>query len=264
MRATVLAQSLREQRRSLLWWTVGIAAVVAMYVPLYRSYRDSGLLELDRKGLPSGLSEAFSLGDINTPAGYLQSTVFGLIMPLLVIMASVIAGARNIAGDEEAGTLDLVLAHPVSRRRLLTERWSAMLATTMLLTGVACVVTLLMAWASSMGVSFVNVIATSVGLALLGVVFGSLALAVGASVGRRGLALGVAAALALMSYIANSFAPQIDGFTWVQKLSPFYYYLGKDPLRHGFDFAGLARLVALIAVLFVVAIVHFNRRDIAA
>jgi hypothetical protein len=41
----------------------------------------------------------------------------GLTGALLIITAA--AGARAVAGDEEAGTLDLLLAHPVSLTRLV-------------------------------------------------------------------------------------------------------------------------------------------------
>jgi hypothetical protein len=64
-----------------------------------------------------------ALGNDTTPAGYLQGTLFALLGPLLLVMMAVTTGARAIAGDEEAGTLDLVLAqpgqpHPPGRRAL--------------------------------------------------------------------------------------------------------------------------------------------------
>jgi ABC-type transport system involved in multi-copper enzyme maturation permease subunit len=37
------------------------------------------------------------------------------------------AGTRAVAGDEEAGTLELILAHPVSRRGLALRRLGAAL-----------------------------------------------------------------------------------------------------------------------------------------
>jgi beta-exotoxin I transport system permease protein len=39
-----------------------------------------------------------------SPAGYLEATVFNFIVPLLRVLFVAVAGARAIAGDEEAGT----------------------------------------------------------------------------------------------------------------------------------------------------------------
>ena len=41
------------------------------------------------------------------------------MLPLLLLVYAIGAGSRAIAGEEESGTLDLLLAHPLSRRRSL-------------------------------------------------------------------------------------------------------------------------------------------------
>ena len=46
---------------------------------------------------------------MTTPAGYLQSVVFGVLVTVLVVLYVVIAGVRAIAGDEESGMLALLL-----------------------------------------------------------------------------------------------------------------------------------------------------------
>lgn len=64
--------------------------------------------------------------DIASAAGYLGSSVFGIIVPLLAVIYGIATGTRAITGDEEAGYLDLLLAHPVSRTRLLLHRCAAL------------------------------------------------------------------------------------------------------------------------------------------
>lgn len=107
MLRNVFTKTLWDQRRSLLRWAVGLAAVIAVYVAPYRQYLNSGALNVNTD---SALYRA--IGYDGSPAGYLTGTLFALTGPLLVIMAAAMAGARAIAGDEEAGTLELLLAHP--------------------------------------------------------------------------------------------------------------------------------------------------------
>ena len=47
------------------------------------------------------------------------------MVPLLLMIAAIGAGAGAIAGEEERGTLELLLANPLSRRRLVLEKTAA-------------------------------------------------------------------------------------------------------------------------------------------
>jgi len=67
------------------------------------------------------------MSELLTPAGFLHTELFSY-MPLVIGFFSILAGSGLVAGDEENGTLDLVLAHPVSRLSLFAGRWLAMLA----------------------------------------------------------------------------------------------------------------------------------------
>jgi ABC-2 type transport system permease protein len=182
----LFVKTLRDQRRSLGWWSLGLLAVVAVYVLPYRTYLDSGVLSANTD---TPLYQA--LGYDNSPAGYLQGALFALLGPLLLVMMAVAAGARAIAGDEEAGTLELLLAHPVSRTRLLLERFGALAAAITLLGLVVWGGALAAVSAADMGIGADRLAAATLGLVLLALGFGTVALAAGAASGRRGLTFGV-------------------------------------------------------------------------
>jgi ABC-2 type transport system permease protein len=100
-------------------------------------------------------------------------------------------------------------------------------------------------------------------LVLLGLFFGSLALAVGAVTGSRGLALGVVAMVGVLSYFGNNLGPSVDWLAWSQDVSPFRYYSGGEPLRNGFQALDSLVLVGASLVLVAIAVIGFERRDIA-
>ena len=101
-------------------------------------------------------------------------------------------------------------------------------------------------------------------LILLGLVFGALALAIGDAGAPRPLVYGITAAIGVLTYLANGLAPQVDALAWLQKLSPFYYYSGHAPLRHGLQIGDATVLLAATAVFVAVSISAFNRRDVRA
>jgi putative exporter of polyketide antibiotics len=52
--------------------------------------------------------------------------------------------------------------------------------------------------------------------------------------------------------------------TRFQVLSPFYLYIDHDPLRNGFSVPHLLVLIAISTVAVTLAVVTFDRRDLAS
>jgi ABC-2 type transport system permease protein len=101
-------------------------------------------------------------------------------------------------------------------------------------------------------------------MALLALVFGALALAIGAATGALGASRAVPAVVAVVTYVVNGLGPQVSWLEPFQKFSPFYQYVGHDPLRTGVSVAGVIVAVGTIAVLVAIAVAGFRRRDVSA
>lgn len=257
----IWTKTLWDQRRSLLGWGIGLLGVSLVYGAFYPFAATPEYAELI-ESLPAGLADAMGWGDIATPHGYLGSTVFGILGPILGIIFAISTGARAIAGDEEIGSLELVIAHPVNRSRVVLQRALA-LGIALILAGVIVFLAILaISEPIDLGLPLANVAAASLQLALLAAVFGSLAMLVGGIVGRRGLVLGVAALVAVLAYLANGVAPMVDTLAWMQKGSPFYWFAGTDTLRDGLDVTNAGLLAAMTALFVAGAVVAFNRRDV--
>jgi len=260
----VLTKSVRDNRRGWIGWAVALAAVAAMYAGFWPTIGKNPTMTEAMKAYPEALKEALHMEDLTRPESYLGSTVFGLLVPILLAVFAISAGMKAIAGDEEAGTLDLVAAHPVGRVSLALQRFGAIVAAVVVLAAaVGLTITGLRGPAQYPEVSAGNVAATSFQLALFGVLFGALAYAVGAWTGRKTVALAVAAGVAVLGYLADSFLPQIEGLKWTQDLSPFHWYLGGDPLSNGLDWAGIGLLAGVSALLIALGTWRFAHRDIA-
>jgi ABC-2 type transport system permease protein len=258
----IFDKTLWDQRWSLLAWALGIAAVAALYAAFYPSVRQSGIAA-SYQSLSPTLKRALGVTELTSPVGYLESSVFGLLVPLLVILFAATAGTRAIAGDEEAGTLDLLLAQPVSRVRVVLQRFAALAVATLAIGVVVLFALLAVAGPAGLTVAAGNLAAMALHLVALGVLFGALALALGAALGRRGPVFAATAAVAVLTYVANTLAPQVGGLAWAQKLSPFYYYAGGEPLRRGVQLGDVSVLLTMTAALVAIGAVAFDRRDVA-
>jgi ABC-2 type transport system permease protein len=187
-----------------------------------------------------------------------------LLVPLLMVVFTIAVGTRAVAGDEEAGTLDLLLAHPVSRTRAAVQRYAALAASIVGISAVIWLVMVAMTGPAQLdGVSSGELAATAIQLALFAACFGALAFAIGAAIGRKAPALGGAAGIAVLAYLANSVIPQVNGLQWTRRVSPFHWYLGGEPLKNGLQLGDSALLLAVTVALVAAGTWAFNRRDIA-
>jgi ABC-2 type transport system permease protein len=256
-------KALRDGRRGLIGWTVAIGAVAMLYAAYYPAVRTPAMAKaLD--AYPDALKKAFNMTDMTSAAGYLGSTVFGLLVPVLLAVYTIVAGSRTVAGDEESGTLDLVLAHPVSRTRLLLSRLGALATGVVVISAVVLVLVAAIsgpAKLSSLGSG--HLAAMAVHVALFGICIGALTLAVGAATGRRSAAVGAGTVVAVLGYFANNLGPQVAALAWTQRLSPFHYLLAGQPLVNGLNPADCLALLGAAAVFAALGLTAFTRRDLA-
>lgn len=266
MPPSVALMSLRTARRGLLWWALGLVGLVAMMVAIYPSVRGNAALERFLRDSPEALKTFTEFGGIAdlSPAGYLGREIFALMGPLLLLVAGIGGGAGAIAGEEERGTLDLLLSHPVSRRRLALEKLGALAAELTALTLVLWLALVVGCAAAGMDISAWKLAAGCVALLLLALAFGALAFLVGVATGRRGRAIALTTAVAVAAYLVNTLAPLTGALKPLRPLSPFFHYAAGDPLRHGLSGWHALVLAGIAVVAAVLAPLVLERRDLAA
>ena len=263
MLRSVFAKTLWDQRRGIIGWSLSIAAVGVLYAAFYPSMANPDMAAA-MEAFPEGMLDALGFADITSPAGYLGGTTYGLLGPVLMIIFASTLGARAIAGEEEAGRLDVLLAHPIDRGSVVVQRAGALLVA-LAVAGIALflVMTAAAGPAQYAEIGAGNLGAATVQLVLLGTFFGALALSVGALTGRRELALAVVAIIGIATYFANTLGPSVEAIAWSRDVSPFRYYSGGQPLVNGWQLAdGLVLLLAAV-VLVAIGVVGFRRRDVA-
>jgi len=260
---SVAGKTLHDQRRSLPWWLGGIAALVLSYASFWPSVRESGeRFNAFVRSAPAWIRDLIGSPDLATPEGYVRSELFSITLPILLLVYGIGLGARAIAGEEERGSLDLLLSAPVRRSRVVVERFAALAGGLLLLSATAWAAILVLGPPFELRLDPAGAAAACLLAWLLGLAFGSIAFAVGTASGRRALAAGIAAAAALLAFLVNTFAPSVD---WVRPLrwaSPFHYYAAHDPLVGAFRPLDAAVLAGIAVVALAVATVTFERRDV--
>jgi ABC-2 type transport system permease protein len=197
----------------------------------------------------------------NVPGGYVLGETFTLIAPIALVAYAVIAGSSAVAGEERDGTMNMLSAQPVTRTRVLLTKAGALALSLAAVTALfwAGMVLADLAYGSALSPAALG--AGTVHLLFLGLAFAAIALAIGAATGRPEIASSAAGGIAVAAYLSNAMLPLAGLGRWAE-LSPWYYALGSDPLRHGVDLAHLGVLTGLGAAALLVAGGAFGRRDL--
>jgi len=240
------------ERRVTIWiWTTALCAVAAATIAFWPTLAGSGPVQLEQllKLVPREVFAAFGISDpatMLTPAGFLTARIYGTIgLVVMIIFAIAFATARQ--------PLELMLATPLRRTKLMNSRFAAM-ATLIGVQALALFVTVAIgSHVLDFGFSLGPMLAANAGLALLALLFGALTMCFGR---------GVAAAVAVGSFVFNGLGAAVDTLAPLRALSPVYWFLADTPpLLRGFAPGMLAALLGT-AALYAAAVARFARRDV--
>ncbi len=249
-------------QRSGMWWAIGIAAFALVNLAFWPSLESSDSLAALEKA-SGDLLEAFGAQNINTPAGYLDGQMFALMLPLLLSGMAIAMVTLLTAGDEDAGRLEFLHALPVTRRAVWLSRFAAATVTVLVVAAVITLVTIASTQVFSLdGVSASRVTAATFACALLGLFHASIGYLVAGSGHSRSTSVGVAVLVLLVGYVVSFVFPLSDRLSGTQKLSPWYWAIGEQPVSNGVDLATLALLSGLTVAFVAVGTVLVERRDI--
>jgi ABC-2 type transport system permease protein len=207
------------------------------------------------------------LGDpirIETLGGFLSWRV-GNILPIFLGLWSVLALSGTLAGEGARGTLDLIVASPLSRRRIAIQKVLGHVVAVAIAMLIAAAATWLagLAFRTLPGDEFTFIQAlghfTLTGLLILAA--GAVAFAAAPVVGRnRAAALG---ALALFGgYIIKSYAPLAPAVDALTPISWYSWTADHRPLAGQWDWAPVGLLALVTVGLLAVGVAAFERRDL--
>ena len=240
-----------------------MAAYVLLIAAIFPSIESSKELDDLMKSYPEPLKELFGIGSgsITSGPGYLDAELFSFMLPLFVLVLAIGSGGRTLAGEEDAGRLELLLAYPLRRSRSVLVKGLAVALEVGLVCAAILVVVALLDPVFGLDLSFGKLAGAVGGLAVIGVLHGWLALAVGAAVASRTLALGVPAAVAAAGYLIaglHELAGWLDPFRFLSS----FWWVGSSPLQRGVDGWGVLVVVATALVVLAAAMLLFERRDV--
>lgn len=259
---SVFLKSLRDFRIGILGW--GIGTGLLMYA-VFSAVTSLVATQKARAELVSLAAQFAWLAEpvrVDTPGGY-ATWKYGFVI-LILALWPILVSSRALRGEEERGSLDVLLSLPLGRGRVALEKVAA-IWTALLLMGLLIA---LLTFAGAKGVkadlSLGDALLFGLNLALTGAVFGGIALLLSQFTQERRTASGWAGALLFLFIVLDMVHRVIPKSEWVSRLSPVYYFNLSKPLVPGYGTDPIAMLVllALAVLLSGAALALFARRDV--
>jgi ABC-2 type transport system permease protein len=258
MLANVFTKTVREHTLGMLIgaFALGIGLILAM-----ASYRDVDV-SLYQEFLPAAVLEMMGIPEDGGAAGLAYGAIYDMVAAFVLAGFAISMGAAAVAGEEQEGTMGLLLANPLSRRSVAASKTASMIIVigfgVLILWGFGVVSPL---WLE-LDTTGLELPAITFALFVNSLVYGLCALAIGSWTGKRGAATGASAGLMITGWLAASIFPFIEGWEWVGRLFPWNYYSASQPLINGIDWGDVSVLAALVVIFFFIARVGVARRDL--
>lgn len=259
---TLVRHELRQGKMSFLIWTISIGFLLAVCVFLFP----------EMKGQMDGISETFASMGAFTAAFGMDRLNFGTLIGFYAIECGNILGlggafyaslcAVNLLGKEEKDkTAEFLLAHPVSRTRIITEK---LLAVLLQITALNLIIYVFSIGSMTMigeeipwkEVNLLHLAYYLLQMELAGICFG-----ISAFLRRAGAGVGLG--IAVMMYFMNLIANIAEAAEFLKYITPFGYCEGADIVSNGrldgtMTAIGMAISIAGIAA----AYLHYTKKDI--
>lgn len=260
---TIVRHELRQGRAALAVWTASVACLLSLCILLYPSMKG----QMDAAGKMfaqmGDFAAAFGMDrlELGTLAGY-YAVECGAILGLGGAFFAALLGAASLAKEERDHTAELLLTHPVSRPRIVSEKLAAVLVQLAVMNAVLFALALLSIRLTGEEFPWRELLLLHGSHCLLQIELACVCFGVSAFLrrGGAGIGIGLAAGLYFLELLANI----SEQAKFLKYVTPFAYCEGADILAAGrLDTALVLPGLCYAAIGIAAAYWRYTTKDIA-
>jgi len=257
----LLKHEIRSRWRAILSWGLGLTLYGATYILIFPEQLFEQLKFL--KDLSIYQLVGIQLGSFE---GYMASIVL-VYIPLLFGIYCIIASTSTLAGEEDNGTLELIVTMPLSRWQILTAKAIALSVVALFITIIASIGNALILAVIKINTP-INVtpfglftgLMSSLPLALGLIMIG---LFLGAVLPNRRLSATAMTVFFIASFFGENIAGMVKSLEQIKYFSLFNYHNATETIfTEGAQLSDTVILLGIAAVFYVLASICFKRRNI--
>ena len=260
---TVLKHELRRGRLSFLIWTGAVSVMLAVCIFLYPEMKGE-MEEMNEMFASMGsFTQAFGMDKLNfgTLTGY-YAIECGNVLGLGGAFYAALTAVAMLSKEEKDKTAEFLLTHPISRRRIVAEKWIALLLQVLAMNVVVYGISLVSMAAVGEKIPWREMNLLHLAYCFLQLEIAGICFGISAFLRKGGLAVGLG--FAGLMYLLNILANITESVKFLKYLTPFGYCDGAEIVAKGLDGPKLAIGLTLGVLGVIAAFLHYCRKDIYA
>jgi len=256
----LLIHEIKSRWIAILGWGFSLILFGAIYISIF-----DGMFEQMTvfKDLSIYKMVGMQLGSVE---GYIASVVLAYISVLVGIYC-IVTSTSTLAGEEDNGTLELMVAMPLSRWQILTAKAVALSVVVLILMIIAAIgnavllevikfSTPINVTPFGLFVALISSLPLAVGLIMIGIFLGAI-------LPNRRIAVVVMTVYFIASYFGENIAGMVKSLEPIKYFSLFNYYNTTATIfKDGPRLSDILILLGIAVVFFILALICFTRRNI--
>lgn len=256
----LLWQELVFRRNAIIGWSLGLSFFPIVYIGIYPSVADQmvGLADLE-------IYQAMGMS-LGTFADWIGS-ILVLFMPLIAAIYAIINGTATLAAEEEDGRLEMIVALPLPRWKIVTAKAIALLISSLIIFLAVSAVSFFVFQAIESQLETdllaIDLVAAVFSAWPLVFAFGMISMFLASFSPSRRIAAMIATAIMIVSYFGNNLA---NSTTELEPFEPFFLFTYLDSsgraVTEGQQTGDVLVLLGIGLVAFALALFFFQQRDL--
>lgn len=256
--------------KSLFIWTVITSGVLVLFMSLFPSMSNSGMMDIVNAkidAMPSVMLEMFNMKDIPNFGNISEyfAYVFQYILMVIGIYGAIL-GVNSLVEEESEGTIEFLYSKPVSRMKIaLMKIVTSFLLYYVFIMVIGLVSFTLVAILKPDGADLIKIIMDIkeifLGAFLMGLSFMSVGFLISSLI--RNLKQGTSIGLGLFfgTYILGIASKLNGNISFLKWFSPYEQVIPSEVLKNGYSVTYISILLLIIMVSIILSIVVYKRKD---
>lgn len=262
----LVIQELRRNYKSFVTYCLVSLGFTWLYVSIFPSIeKQSEQYAKLLDAFPKGLMDAFGFDgtSINTVEKFLSTEMMSLLWPVLAILLIVSRAGATFSGSIENRTLGLELSLPLTRTKIYLSKLIGCLIVAFIFCLISLLGTIPICWVYSIDLQIKNILLTILLCVFLTLAMTSFSIAISAGANERGHLYFIVGAVLIVSYVFNIVSSLAPNFSWLRKISLFYYFSAPESLsRASIHLSSFVFFTVVAIASSFIGIIQFKKRDI--
>jgi len=261
---TIIKHELKRNSKTLFIWSILLGGGIFLFMLLYPSLKESLAQMADSYANMGSFTEAFGMNKIgmDNAMGF-YGIEAGAMLSIGGTMFAAIIGIGILAKEEGQHSAEFLLTHPVSRKRIVTEKLIFSILQILFLNLICFGLASLSFVIISEPIIWKDLILYHTAQLIMQLEIGAVCFALSAFMKKNNMGLGIG--IAILLYFMNIFINTSDKVNFLKYITPFQYSDAAEIFSTGhldWVLIGIGMIVSVVSIF--IAYIYYIKKDIAS